>query len=618
MARKNRRAESRVQARHSNATAQGEFRAAPWMGALAFVASYSAALGGVSDGALDWRKIFDFDTIQPWLIYRDAFLSEAYAASGWGVNAQAPYYFPDRAFQWAMFALGAGVPVVLYLQPPLQVAAAAWGWATVCDSLYGKSAARRSAVWLLHALAFLLLAWRGEDLLGVHLLGVWHYGAWAAIPWLLWLSLRALSPDISHRQRWPALAGLAALLTATTSGDLIILNWFVFPAALCAVLTTRMSSLESRAALLAYLGTMAASALGFWLLHSPGVAFSAEVFARSVGRLADIMSRIGENNIPESLLWACFAAIAGWRALWLLPRLELFRGAKFREPHSGRGSVHALIGVPSGWRHRFAALFVPASSSASVLAVLVSGNLDLYPWTLPHLDRLTRHYLPFVYFPLFVGWALLPWKFERFPAPVRPSTFAAMMCALAVAAALPKAAATEREKLDPFASPFQKCFAENARRLGWRRGIGMPYHSLMLAANPDAGVEVVTGVWRNHRRGSPPPLEPWLYNSNWRWWRDAKGESEFQFVAVNLFQGRVFGRPPRGPQDAGCAPTIPEMLACFSSPEFIVDEAAARRAFGDPAEVIDCGGAGLLHYDPPLRFDPPDNQEDLGAWRVAP
>ena len=595
---------------------------APWLGGLAFLAAYFAVLGGISDRTLDWRQIFDHDTLRPWFAYQDAFLSDVYSLDGWSFSSAAPFWFPEFAFQWPLLALGADIRTILYIAPLVQVGAAAWGWALVCNAIFGKSPVRCCFVWLSHALAFLVLAWRGGDLLAVHFVTAFHYGAWLSVPWLLWLSLRILNPEIPPRQNIPALAGLIALLAVSTWSDLVILNWFTFPAALAAILTTRMSSPQSRRALLACVAALlVGTALPQILaLSGPSVRLSPswELTARTIGRLSDIMARIAGRNLPESLVWLLFVGIAAWRTLCVLPRLEIFGDGNSRKLKPGRGAFHSLVGVPSGRTHRFVAVFVSASAAAAIGSVLLSGNLDIYPWVLPEVDRLTRHYLPFVYFPLFVGWVLLPWNFGKSPLQMRPPILAAGLCACVVGISGVKAAAIDLEKMDPFGTPFQKCFAESARRLGWRRGIGLQYQSFILAGNPDDEIGRMPMIQRNYRLGNPPPITGLQSFSNRNWWRDAEGKSEFQFAVVNLFQGRVFGRPPRGAEDAGCPPTIPEMLECFSSPEFILDEATARRTFGEPAEVIDCGGAGLFHYDPPLRFSPPDNLEEIRTWRVAP
>ena len=69
----------------------------------------------------------------------------------------------------------------------------------------------------------------------------------------------------------------------------------------------------------------------------------------------------------------------------------------------------------------------------------------------------------------------------------------------------------------------------------------------------------------------------------------------------NGYNGRAFHSPPLA-GETGCAMSAPE--ACWHSIDnFTLDDASARAAFGEPQEEIDCAGIGLLHYDPPLKFD---------------
>ena len=557
--------------------------------------------------------MFDHDTLRFWFMFRDLFVVGGHSASDWILTAST-FFFPEFVFQWPVFALGADVRVVLYAFPLAQVALAAAGWMFCCDFLYGKNPVRRAAVWLLHALAFLVLAWRGGDILGLHLLGAWHYGAWATLPWLLWLSLRALADDLSSRKSRLALAGMFALLTIAAASDLVVFSWFAAPAAMCALLTTRRSRASCKA-LAAYLAALAAgTALGPALSEIPGVqymrsveaqfSFNPELTVRTVETLADILRRMAADNGLEMVVWILFVAVALWRLFIVFPRLEIW-GRKAKEG----GAFHPLFGVPPGRAHRYCAVFVPASAAAAVGAVLATGNLHPFPWVYPTINNLGRHILPFFYFPLFVGWALLPWKFSRLS--LRPMTPVFVASVAVILLAAPKALSIDRAGLDPFATPFQQCFAENARRLKWRAGLGNFPHQLM--ANPAADLERAIGISVNRDDEQARILTGPGGAGNWNWWQ----AGDFQFVVVNLFNGRVFGRPPRA-QDKGCAPTYPEHLQCMQVPNFILDEMTARNVLGEPAEVIDCAGVGLFHYDPPLRLDPPEDKEQLRGWEVRP
>lgn len=595
---------------------------APWLGALVFCASYFAMLGGVSDGTLDWRRIFDFDTLRSYLIYADLFLSDDYPMSGWLFRSENPHWFPEALFAFAALALGGDVRIALYLLPLFWVGMAAWGWMKVCDLLYGKSPARRCVVWLLHALAFLVLAWRGMDVLKMHLMGFWHYGVWSVLPWLMLLSLRMLDDKFSPRKGWGATAGLLVLLFLITASDLITVTWFTMPAALTALLTTRLSAPAARGRLLLFLAVLAAATgLDFLVpeplpkLSSTTGGFSMRASAEALRRMAGHLQALASDNPPEAAVWLAFAGISAWRTLRVFPRLELFRGER-REPPPSAHPLHALFGVPPTREHRFVAVFVSASAAASFSAVIYSANVGNDPGVFAGIERL-RHCLPLVYFPLFVGWALLPWRFRN-PPSMRPLFFAA---AFALALSVAKATAMDWKKMDPFGTPFQQCFVENAARLGWRQGVGISYY-IAPATDPRLkGKTRLAPVWigRFHdgRGGIIHRITPHAENINKNYWT-----GDIQFVAVNMFNERVWSRPPRA-GDLGCAPRHPDYLECMYSMEtslnVVMDESAARQVFGEPAEVVDCGAGGaFFHYDPPLHFNPPERLEDFRRWVVAP
>ena len=592
----------------------------PLLGPLALVCSWLSVLGGVSDGTLDLRRIFDFDTLRPHMLYADLFLTDEYPVSGWLHRSENPHWFPEHVTAFAALALGADIPLSIYLGRFLEVAAAAWGWTKVCDLLYGKSPARRLAVWLLHALALLTLAWRGEDILGLHLVGTFHYGAWLAMPWLLWLSLLALDGNFSSRKSWAAGFGLLLLLFVVTASDLIITVWFTMPAALTALLTTRLSSPPARRALFILLCALGAgTALDFLLpetveklVHTTrGFAGAASVkaFWLMTRHLGDIAGR----NPLEAAVWLAFAGIAAWRTLWVFPRLDVFRSVKLRESRPPSGMMHGLFGVPPTRAHRFVAVFIPASAVACMGAVIYSGNVLDNPFIFWSLDRTTRHVLPFVYFPLFAGWALLPWKL---PAP--PSMRPLMLAAIGVIAMSGvKAAAMDRKKLDPFGTPFQECFVENARRLGWERGVSILYYASAMMDPRFEGNMRLAPTWivqaYDGKGGVVRRVKAHPENLNKNYWRGG-----VQFVMLNMSNGRVWSRPPRL-EDAGCPARHPDYLECVTATDVVLDESAARASFGEPAEVIDCGAGGaFFHYDPPLRFNPPEDLERFNHWVVDP
>ena len=230
----------------------------PALGALALVAGWVAALGGFSDGTLSIAWLFDFDTLRPWLVFRDSFLTDAYPASGWR-HGVAPFYFPDYAILWTLFATGWDVRALMWLYALLQPAFAAAGWILVCDRLFGKSPVRRAAVLLLQALALIVAAWRGGDLFLVQLMFAARFGSWALLPWLLWLLLCALDAGESgndkrgaktnplHPKKLAAAGGLLFGMVLALASDLSFLPWLVAPAGfalLCMVFLKRMRAGE--------------------------------------------------------------------------------------------------------------------------------------------------------------------------------------------------------------------------------------------------------------------------------------------------------------------------------------------------------------------------------------
>ena len=204
-----------------------------------------------------------------------------------------------------------------------------------------------------------------------------------------------------------------------------------------------------------------------------------------------------------------------------------------------------------------------------------------------------RYTLPVFFLPLFAGWALFSWR--GLP---RAKALAAGAAALMLCAAAPKAARMDWAALDMFASPFHQCFAENARRLEWTGGVTTnSFSPMMLMADPNAGVKrgLPVGVFRREGAGQSFMVADLLTGStNWV-------SGEFQFVLANWAGGRIYAglsSPYAG--DKGCPE---EECAAKLSPNFMMDAATARAAFGEPQEIVNCEGIHFLHYDPPLNFD---------------
>ena len=553
----------------------------PLLGALALVFSWLAALGGVSDGTMDLRFVFNNDTLWPYGVFRDIFLDDGYPASGWR-HGQALFYFPDFAFLWPLFALF-GPVAAIYAFSLLQTAFAAAGWILLCDRVFGKSPARRCVVLLLHAATFLILAWREGGLFMLQLTGVWHYGAWTCVPWLLWLSMRVLDFPANGRPLLPSAAALAAAVAVTVASDLVLAPWFVGPAAAAALFSARLRSAGIYAAVLA-----AGLGLG-WALYKfdplDNVTFGAsevanwERLSHHLRLFKFFLEQFARREPAAFLLLPAFAAAALWQLAgeFSAPNRKKAKGAGFHP-------------------RRFVFAFVPLSIAGAAAGGALQG-LNFLHYLHPIQDM--RYVLPIFFFPLFIGWALL--DFPRIKTPPPPRAFVAA-CALMLLLSVPKAARLDFAALNPFETPFQKCFAQNARQRGWTGAMASVHYNLAMFLNPDAEQE-------NYIKGYvpenlPPGERAFHFSSILTNWRRASGE--FQVVAVNAHHGRLFARPPRD-RDIGCPVSDPACLRENINSGLPLSDGVVRAAFGDPAEIVECAGIGLYHYDPPLRFDFSEN-----------
>ena len=590
-------AKAEIQTSFSPAKAQNDWLL-PALGALALVFSWLALLGGFSDGAIDLRLLFNVDSVHPFLYFNDLLAGDAGAR--WRPGG-APYYFPDFALQWALFALGAGVVGGTLLFPLVQVGFSAVGWILVCDFLFGKSPTRRAAVLLLHSMTLLIAAWRGADLFYALFTPSHHCGAWIVVPWLLWLSLLTLGPALKNPKKHKAnllpipAAALFLLLGLSVAGDVLVVPWFVAPAA-AAVAALAWRGQISRRDCVLFIAVLAAGVAGGRALYyalphitaiqPPDFKFS-QLFA-ALGTVVRGMGRAAKNNPVEAAVWAAFCALALWRMAAVF-----HSGARRRLPFP--------LSSSSGPALDFAALFVPAAVAFPLLAVIASGRgVDEYGEIIQRdaeafdiVGRQMRYTLPVFFLPLFAGWALFPWR--GLP---RAKALAAGAAALMLCAAAPKLARMDWEALDMFASPFHQCFAENARRLEWTGGVTTnSFSPMMLMADPNAGVKrgLPVGVFRREGAGQSFMVADLLTGStNWV-------SGEFQFVVANWAGGRVYAglsSPYAG--DKGCPE---EECAAKISPNFMMDAATARAAFGEPQEIVNCEGIHFLHYDPPLNFD---------------
>ena len=563
----------------------------PALGALALILAWLAALGGLADGGANLRDIVESDTLRPFTIFQELFVTRDFPVSGWR-QGPAPFYFPEYLIQWPLFALGADLLSVLLFAPLVYAALSAIGWILVCGRLFGRSPARTTAVLLAHAAPLLMVGWGRTDVFGILLVALYRIGTWACVPWLLWLTLRALDSGEGRAARAgsPAsLVSLAILLAIVMMSDYVIVTWFVAPALVSAFLLVRFGRLKMPALFRLAASMAAGMALGMILAEIPdqhknplAQPVNPAQAMTAVRNFAAFIANLTAANVAETLAWAAFVFI-GLRRLATALRLR-------RENDS---PASRLFGVPKTRAHLFVAIFVPASAAAALVGVLLAGKFPI-PW-IPDLWRQTRYFLPFVFFPLFIGWALLPWSFAP-AAAARTKQAALAGCAALALAALPKVFAVDMEKLNPFNSPFHQCFAEAANRLDWEGGVGQLLIMPPLKANPNANVNrVVSAIaLRSPQPGMSGMFMEWhMHNRHWF-------NGEFQFVVVNGFNGRVFERAPRE-QDAGCA--FEDVSPCISNPAMILDERTVRGALGEPQEIVECAGVGFYHYDPPIRLD---------------
>ena len=591
MARKKRKAvKSPPSVSHSVPLAETGGRSAwglPALGILALVFSWLAALGGVSDGAVDWRYIFGHDNLRAYGVFRDLFMDDGYPASGW-THGGAPNYFPDFALFWAPLALGADLRVAGYLFSLLQVGFAAAGWILVCDFVFGKSPVRRAVVLLLHAATFLLLAWRESHLFHLQMGGMWHYGAWACVPWLWWFSLRMLDSPLQFGKA----AALVLALAVAVASDILVVPWFAAAAAFAVLFS---ANLKKSAVFIAALSV--GTAVG--LIIARVIPFDS-----TVSRLGYIFQgdvRWGDYILPLLALRRNLSGIASMDPLEFAVTLAFAAAVCVQFPR-----VLKEFGGKQARRREFrprlfVLLMIPACLAATVAGYVASKyHAILHQF---HPVETMRHILPLVYLPLFAGWALLEWKGPRWR--IRTPALMTAACAAAIAIAVPKVARMDFAAMDPFGSPFQKCFAENARRLGWTSGV-MGLHFLMpMFANPDAKMEnyIMGGVvWREEEGAFVVSGGAGTANTN-------RMSDEVQFAVVNAHKGRLFGKPPRV-EDAGCPLSHQYPCTGDSAVLRVLDPPAEQRVGGGPAEIVECAGIALYHYDPPLPVFPPESASE--------
>ena len=574
-------------------------RLLPGLGVLALVAAWLALLGALSSGVVNWNDVLEIDTMRPWLKFRDLGQGGKFLG-GW--EKALMVWIPSVAALWGAFALGVDFRVATLLFPLFLAGLSAGGWILVCDRLFGKSPARRAFVLLLHSLPLLVVS-RGElDLFYPHIVHGWRGGTWTLTPWLLWLALRALeAPD--GRRSAPFLLALWALLVGGAASDLAVVAWFAVPAAGVALLLPPLGMTTWRRALWMIFALAAAVPVGR-ALENPAL-FLADFLAEESGekgpgglfRLAPahavqvggvvfhLLKKFVARNPLEAVVWAAFVCVAAARL-----RVALSGGGrKFR-------NVFPLFSVPAERRQVFVALYVPAAMLLPLLATLTRTQFgeQLDPGKIHFSSH--RYFLPLFYFPLFIGWALLPWS-EKFGGGRAAARLIPAGCALVLALSAPRAFSIAGDGLDPYRSAFHKCFAENARKFGWSGGLAHVWAVPHLRANPSAGIErlLPVAVLRDNAGQAEIVGDPSYFNHHWF-------SGEFQFVALNGFQGRVFHTIP-SVAEKGCPTGRAAECAYPGHFNRIVDEAPVRAEFGEPDAVVECEGFGFYHYDPPLRFD---------------
>ena len=573
--------------------ARWEIVGLPTLGILALVGGWLAFLGALSNGHLNWNDFLESDTLRPWLKFRDLGQGGLFLG-GWEKKLMA--WVPDIALLWGMFALGADFRVAHLAFPLLLAALSAVGWILVCDFLFGKSPVRRAVVLLLHSLP-MLAASRGElDVYYHHLVPLWRGGTLAMLPWLLWLALRAATAR-DGRESGIRLLALGTVVAAIVASDLIVLIWFVAPAIGAALALALIGAAKWRGTI-RLVGALAVAAVVGRALENPAAFFASGQgglpsrldFAHfaAVGRvMVHLIGRVVERNPLEAVVCAAFVFVAVVRGV-----AALFAGRK-------RGGINLPppFSVPEARGHLFAALFVPAAILVPLAMTLTSPQFGEQLDPGKFYSSSHRYFFTLFSFPLFVGWALLPWDGKFFGGRAASRVALAGACAAVLALSAPRAVSVSGTGLDPFATAFHKCFADNARKFGWTGGLAHVWAAFHLRANPDAGIGRVLPVSVRRGAAAEPEIlfEPSVFNRHWF-------SGEFQFVAVNGFNGRVFHTTPSA-AERGCPAA--RASECVYPGHFggIVDDASVRAAFGEPSEVADCDGFGFYHYDPPLRFD---------------
>ena len=419
--------------------------------------SFVAVIGGYADGTIMHVDMFQGDNWYLQELYRG--IMDGYPVNGYRVGV-APMYFPET-LTWLALAALLPADAVWFLCGLVVNLFGAAGWVMVCRRLGGGALSQSTAL-LAYAAQYLLLAYGGNEVFLLLVVHPIHNGAWQTVPWLLWACL-------NRRVSTMHAALLFALLAAVAAGDMVIVPWFVMPAALVIALQWRRGFIDKRTAVLLIAVITAAVAFGR-LAHNLFGPFEESVntgkfltvrpdqWITGIENFFVYIARLAQQIPHLAFLWAIFAVF--WSCVtWRVVR---------------KSNNHAAV---------FVALFVPVSM-LTACGVMFATGLGPNPndqWLHTGDPRLSylwtwtgglRYIFPLALFPLLVGWSvLIALSWERRKPPVHRYLSAAL--AVCVFAAVPKAWGIDYQKnVSPFNTPFAVCMRDNAKRMGWIGGIG--------------------------------------------------------------------------------------------------------------------------------------------------
>ncbi len=576
----NNRHKRRRRPRHKISEIPSDIVYPPWawshllVGSAVLLLSYVALLGGFSDGVVVSENLFTGDF---WLfqeIYNDIFIR---GLSPDGVRTGvAPMYFPCMVL-W--FALAAMFPpdVVWFLCGFLLHALGAAGWILVCRCL-GAGPLVQGAVPLAYAVQILLLAYGENELfLPAIVLVPIHSGTWSAIPYLLWTCLGYSRAKVCL---------LFGLLTLIAASDVTIVPWFVAPAFLTIILQWWRKDIPSRPAAIWLVILTAATLLGY-VMHltlgpfEKGLNTGKFLTLRLEDLIASLMTFLHFMGALGRLYWHLVPIWILFFVLWIR-----FGWVVFSRSNNGTRS--------------FAAIFVVASAIATPSAMVVTGLVSspdaiIAPFWYAFESR---YMFPLLFFPLFVGWPLLVvlsgWS-EKIKPQLRRYLPVSLVIIAAVLAVI-KIWRFEYQRFAPFQTPYAVCLRDIANRLGWTGGIGVwgfLRNAVVDPENPISRALPVENLSIGGDRFFDYPLAiPWDANNRHHF------TGEFQVVVIDNFRGRRFVVEPRSQSDARQTSQCGDFFPTRS-----IDENVVRSVFGEPAQIFECEGVRLFHYDPPIRLN---------------